>query len=146
MISLSQMRRRGMRRECGGCTACCYVIAVEQLDKPFRCDCPHAADGCALWSGPGGPGGQPDVCASYRCAWAMGFGSEEDRPDKSGVLVDFRVDDVNNTQAVPALYAIGVNEGDERKQTARDAMTRISRDSGWFVHLADSQMRVLEVF
>lgn len=146
-LSLDDLRTRGMRRECGGCTACCYVIEVKELGKGFRKQCRHVVEGhgCGIWGGPGGPGGQPVVCARYRCAWAMGFGAEEDRPDKSGVLIDFRVPSIIDLEATPALYAIGVQEGSEETPEARQAMSNVARDSGHPVNLADKMLNVLEV-
>jgi len=145
-ITLDELKRRGMRRVCGGCVACCYVIEVGELGKPFRTPCPHAipGEGCAIWGGPGGPDGEPKTCKVYRCAWAMGFGEERDRPDRSGVLVDLRVPSMVSTDQ-PRLYAIGIREGDERTPKARQAMTNIAQDTGHAVHLADRMMNVLEV-
>jgi len=132
------MTRRVLTRECGGCTACCYVIKVEQLSKPFRSVCPFVVigQGCGIWGGPGGPGGQPEVCAKYRCAWLSGYGDEEDRPDVSGILVDRR--DLG-------LAAIGVREGYEKTPKARLAMERISRDAGELVTLTDRMLEPVEV-
>lgn len=145
-LTLDDLKRRGMRRVCGGCAACCHVIQVEEIGKGFRSRCPHLVErqGCAIWGGPGGPGGQPQVCATYRCAWAMGFGEPRDRPDKSGVLVDLRIPTLVSMEQ-PALYAIGVREGTEATPKARQAMKNIAQDAGRPVHLADRMMKVLEV-
>lgn len=146
-ITLEELKKTGMRRECGGCTACCYVIQVKQIGKQFRTKCPYSVEGqgCGIWSGPGGPGGQPQVCSTYRCAWAMGFGDQADRPDKTGILVDFRVPSVVDLNTHPAFYAIGLDEGDEDDPRAVQAMKNIARDSGWPVYLADKMMNVREV-
>lgn len=149
-ISAAELKRTGMRRECGGCTACCYVIQVWAVGKPFRTKCPYVVEGqgCGIWSGPGGPGGpggQPQTCSTYRCAWAMGFGEMKDRPDKTGILVDFRVPSTVDLDAQPAFYAIGIDAGDEDDPRAVVAMRNIARDSGWPVHLADQMMNVREV-
>ena len=141
MIPADELRTIGMRRECGGCTACCYVIEVPGLTG-FRSKCQHAVpgQGCRIWSGPGGPGGQPEICSQYRCAWAMGFGDEADRPDKSGLLVDFRVGNLLDvlagaTAESPAFYGIGLVDGMEDLDSFARAKANIERDTGWPVNL-----------
>lgn len=145
--SLDDLRKTGMRRECGGCTTCCFVVAVDELNKPFRSSCPHTIEGvgCGIWNGPGGPGGAPEACGAYRCAWAMGFGDEADRPDQSGVLIDFRVVSMIDVEEPPAFYAIGVRRGWEETPGAKRAMANVAKETGWSVHLADKDLNVLEV-
>jgi Fe-S-cluster containining protein len=31
---------------------------------------------------------RPAACQGYNCAWVLGAGEEEDRPDKSGIMFD----------------------------------------------------------
>jgi hypothetical protein len=75
----------------------------------------------------------------------MGFGKPEDRPDRSGVLVDFRTPSRVDVTQTPAFYAIGVRDGLEHTKRARIAMENISFDAGHPVHLADKMVNVLEV-
>ena len=130
-------------RECGGCTACCYVVEVGELRKPFRSPCPHCVEGegCTVWGGPGGPGGAPIVCGTYACEWMRGHGEEGDRPDRSRVLVDLRL----SKEGKPAYCAIGIEEGDEKKDPGRAALANIARDLGKPIHLTDKDLNVLEV-
>lgn len=143
--SVDDLRKIGMRRQCGGCGACCFVLDVPTVTR-FRTQCRHfvEGEGCGIWGGPGGPGGQPRICAVWRCAWAMGFGEETDRPDKSGILVEFSPR-TSITLEPSAFYAIGVREGSERARKARAAMFHISHDTGFPVHLTDRDRNVLEV-
>lgn len=73
-----------MGRECGGCTVCCYIGGVPELKKPPHHACPHVtAKGCGIY----GQKIRPKTCNTFRCAWLRGIGSEDDRPDKSGVML-----------------------------------------------------------
>lgn len=143
MIPMEELRKRGQVRACDGCTVCCYVLDVPEVKTTFRSLCQHATPGkgCALWQWrPGTPRGQPIACAHYQCLWLTGLGEEEDRPEDSGVLIDLRLKD-----GEVGIYAIGVNEGDENRPEAREAMQRIASQTGHPVHLADKDLNVLEV-
>lgn len=68
-------------RKCGECTACCTIMEVAELSKPQRVACSYASDGCRIYRD------RPHSCRIWFCGWMMGFGRDEDRPDKSGVVV-----------------------------------------------------------
>ena len=73
-------------RTCGDCTACCTVLAVEELRKPMRWACEHVAcDGCRAYEA------RPQACRDFNCLWLRGAisGDESRRPDNLGVLFDF---------------------------------------------------------
>lgn len=71
-------------RECGGCTACCVVMRIDEPDiqKLTSSACRHCVGGgCAIYAA------RPPVCRSFYCAWRTSDIFDEDwRPDKSGVL------------------------------------------------------------
>jgi len=72
-------------RECGGCTACCTVQGIVELDLPEGVACPHeCAAGCAIYAK------RPQSCRDYECIWTKGFGDDEHRPDRLGVVIDER--------------------------------------------------------
>lgn len=85
---------------CGDCTACCTVIAVEEIDKPTFTPCPHLAGGKA-GSGPGdeaqgGCGGgcgiyptRPVSCRTWHCQWALDGTDPAMRPDRLGVMFSY---------------------------------------------------------
>lgn len=53
-------------RACGGCDACCTVMAVRELEKPTWTACRHRpADrpGCSIW------GAHPASCRTFHCLW-----------------------------------------------------------------------------
>jgi hypothetical protein len=71
--------------DCGECTACCDVVAIEELGKPHYARCPHLTTKCEIYEE------RPASCRNYRCAWHMGFlGDRPDwRPDKLGLIFNF---------------------------------------------------------
>ena len=87
-------------QKCGECQACCEVIAVHletplhtPEDKPNYARCPHQCpSGCSIYHQ------RPKECRSYYCLYLIGAlpGGGEMRPDKFGVLIDFRRDDGGN--------------------------------------------------
>ena len=71
-------------RQCDSCTLCCNIAEVQGKDfyKPVGEDCIHQCEGCKIF----GQESRPEVCNTYQCAWLRGFGNDEDRPDKIGLL------------------------------------------------------------
>lgn len=72
-------------RECGTCTACCVVFAINDgpVNKPAGVACPHSAGGgCAIY------GSRPQTCRDFFCEWRR-FGRLDDawRPDRCGVML-----------------------------------------------------------
>jgi hypothetical protein len=86
-------------RECGDCQACCEVLEI----RPFSTDDGHevvAADdapvlakrwercqwqcdkGCTIYQH------RPSPCAAYHCMWRLGWGDDDARPDRLGVLAE----------------------------------------------------------
>lgn len=77
-------------RQCGGCTACCHSLGIEELGKPYYIDCKNqTATGCSLHLKPD----KPASCSKYKCAWLSGEFELEDRPDKSGVFFHAMAED-----------------------------------------------------
>ena len=72
-------------RECKECISCCIVSEVKEdsFFKPAGEKCKHCSKGCQIFD----TNERPKICSSYKCAWLRDFGGEEDRPDKSGVLI-----------------------------------------------------------
>lgn len=69
-------------RECGGCTLCCTLLAVEAIGKDEQTRCDHECEqGCAIYST------RPEPCKAFRCYWHLGILPIELRPDKVGAFV-----------------------------------------------------------
>lgn len=73
-------------RSCGGCTACCSVLANSELvpAKPTYTPCPHQCDkGCSIQES------KPMGCVKFSCLWLHDSGKmfdESERPDLLGVV------------------------------------------------------------
>lgn len=54
-------------RECGSCTLCCKVAAVEEVNKPNGVWCPHCVAGqrCTIYER------RPPSCRSFYCQWML---------------------------------------------------------------------------
>jgi hypothetical protein len=50
--------------------------------------CPHDKNGCTLY----GQEDRPNICSKFQCLWLKGHGDEEDRPDKSGIMLSINDD------------------------------------------------------
>lgn len=70
-----------MSRVCGECSVCCVQWKIPVLNKPARMPCLHLDGDCTIYED------RPQVCATFRCGWLRGMGSEDDRPDKSGKVI-----------------------------------------------------------
>lgn len=82
-------------RTCGGCTACCFTHGVQSNDRTMfkteRTPCVHCEEGvgCKVYNSPE----KPMACDTFWCVWLLGLGGEDDRPDKSGVVVTWNTSD-----------------------------------------------------
>ena len=97
-----EYRRDGKRiaraapgRSCGECSACCTVMGVPDDPKPKAgwengqkepwepcghvCDSPEGR--CGIYAN------RPRTCRGFVCGWLEGLGSEDHRPDLSGVVL-----------------------------------------------------------
>lgn len=80
------------QRQCGGCTMCCKVLAIEELAKPTNVWCPHCSPGrgCKIYER------RPMECRTFSCGWLIdGTIPEEWKPDRSK-LVFFPVHETRN--------------------------------------------------
>lgn len=120
-------------RTCGECVACCVYLPIKSalLTKAARVPCEHLRvppDGmtapyeqnCTVF----GTDSRPAVCEAYFCEWRNGHGLNQDRPDRSGVLIDNRKHIENAVQCI-SMTPEAVNSA-----AGRGAVLRISRDTG----------------
>jgi len=74
-------------RSCGECYTCCVALGIEELKKWPGQSCKHldgskgACTRCSIYHH------RPKACSNYYCAWLVGLGSDELRPDRAGLLV-----------------------------------------------------------
>ena len=71
-------------RQCGNCTLCCKVMAIEELAKPANAWCPHCKPrrGCLIYDD------RPTECRSFSCVWLVNDLLEEHwRPSKSKLVL-----------------------------------------------------------
>jgi len=70
-------------RECGGCTQCCYLVGVPELEKSDSEQCLHCDEGwgCAVYEK------RPQSCQDFNCLWLTEFIPEHLKPDKIKTVV-----------------------------------------------------------
>lgn len=128
--------RRAAGRSCGTCSLCCTLLRVDELSKAAGRDCVHQQrprDG-----GSGGDAGcgiyasRPPICRGYRCLWLQGGLEDDERPDRTGGIVDLesrgtgvmlRIQEVRRGafDASPSLRAIADRYRDEMPVRVSDA-------------------------
>lgn len=71
-------------RPCSECTACCTLMAVTELGKPFYQKCVHVSSaGCGIYET------KPHGCNVFHCLWThIPIFPEAYRPDKYGVMFE----------------------------------------------------------
>lgn len=131
-----------MNRECGECIVCCVYPRIEDpdLQKEAMRHCPNLTLPTPT-SEPGGNGArtvfytgascqncmvyaeQPKMCSDYKCAWLLGHGAEEDRPDKSLLLFDGAHGIKNSIEAKP------LKDGQEATPEGKATIARMSRST-----------------
>jgi len=73
-------------RQCGDCTKCCTVMAVNEIGKPEHQSCQHqCAQGCAIYQT------RPKACRDWSCLWLHGA-TIGLRPDLSHMVVNMSDD------------------------------------------------------
>ncbi len=96
-------------RACGTCTACCEILSIEVpgvLVKPKNAPCPHLdvlGRKCGIYAA------RPQPCRVFDCLWLQGLGEVHERPDRSGVMLDYRTTKFGNVlhawEAWPGSFA-----------------------------------------
>lgn len=79
---------------------------------------------CKLYPTGGDKDTRPDCCDKYKCAWLLGHGEEDDRPDKSLMVFDAVRGIENVVEARP------LSEGIESTPHGRELADRISVSTG----------------
>jgi hypothetical protein len=75
-------------RSCEGCTLCCKLLDVPELNKPRFTWCKHCdvTKGCTIWTAPE----RPSLCGEYFCAWMLNPAlGPEWRPAESKMVISY---------------------------------------------------------
>ena len=94
-------------RECDGCTLCCTVLFVPEINKQRGTTCQHCNEGCVIHDN------RPESCVDFKCAWLQGDLEDEHKPDK----VHFLIEKINNAPVVLVMF--------EKDYTITDEITEI---------------------
>ena len=82
------------KRECGACYLCCELLDINEISAdgvPFEklagtlcrhCSFDNSEGCCSIHAS------RPKSCSNYSCAWIMGFGSDDDNPLQTKVVVN----------------------------------------------------------
>lgn len=109
MATVINLLNEGHRR-CGGCSLCCKLLPVQEIDKPSGQKCKHQSfKGCGIYH----KAGFPNSCALWSCRWLNGSDTEKlHRPDRVHYVIDAMPDVVtindNNTGETIHIEAIQV--------------------------------------
>ncbi len=81
-----------MLRECGSCSECCTILAVQfpNYMKPHdsKCEYVRLEGGCSIYNK------RPEVCRGYQCGWLeLDALPNSCRPDLLGVMFRFEVNE-----------------------------------------------------
>lgn len=98
-------------RTCGTCNACCTWLGIDApgLHKRAGVRCRHLSTNrrencCNIYAR------RPESCVKYRCGWLQGVFDNDLRPDKSGVVVSFYMnEDMGDCELSPQIQAIYEN-------------------------------------
>lgn len=97
-------------RSCDGCTMCCKLPAVPEIDKPANTWCKHCAIGkyCKIYQE------RPQGCKDFMCLWkVMPDFPEELKPDKCKVIWQMTEDGltaVATTEYPKAMETLAMKE------------------------------------
>jgi len=75
---LADLVERTTGRSCSGCTLCCKLSGIPELQKPPLQWCSHCdpRSGCTVYAA------RPQSCREFICAWRAGYGPEAMKPSK----------------------------------------------------------------
>lgn len=80
-------------RQCGGCTLCCKLVPVKEIEKRggVRCQHQRTGRGCAVHNRPG----MPVSCRLWSCLWLSDPATAElSRPDRTHYVIDVMPDTI----------------------------------------------------
>ena len=84
MVGPRELKRiMTVNRACEGCTMCCKLLAVPELQKPMGLGCPHVINGqgCGIYEA------RPRSCRVFDCLWLTTDLPDYWKPDRSKMVV-----------------------------------------------------------
>jgi uncharacterized protein len=127
-----------VHRSCGKCDACCEALGVPELDKAFQTPCQHSQKpGCRIYAN------RPESCRLYECLWLQGAFEPEDRPDKSGIVVDVSAENGILGPAGEVIVAREAFDGAYNKAEAQALMRQMPPTFSVYVVLRDGRRIVI---
>lgn len=116
-------------RSCGHCTACCKPMPILETGKPIGVWCEHCDKGvgCRIYAH------RPTPCREFVCQWLMGIGEENDRPDKTKVILDFVCRENEPPGGILQIWE--VSEGALGKNFVREVTNQVLLDRKWISHI-----------
>jgi hypothetical protein len=128
-LSLELLEQVG--RSCTGCTVCCTILHVREIEKIDGYDCPHqTGTGCGIYSD------RPDSCASYACGWLAGL-VDGARPSVSGLLVSSD----HESAKLGEVIVFEVREGALATEEGWDTVRTIVERTGFAVRISPCCVR-----
>jgi hypothetical protein len=124
------MKKIPVPRQCGGCSECCEVMGVRELEKPPLTKCKNQCDtGCTIYDS------RPATCREWTCSWVRDdeFLSDRDRPNEGGLLFVHRsyVDLLNGTMIdgsiAPLLKCHEVTPGALDRPRSQSVLDRLNK-------------------
>lgn len=91
-----------MVRRCGGCTLCCKLLPVRELDKPANTRCRHQSTGrgCRVYAS----AAMPHSCSLWSCRWLIDEKTADlSRPDRAGYVIDVMLDYIEAQDGVTGV-------------------------------------------
>lgn len=120
-------------RQCDGCTVCCEVLHIQQLEKPSWQLCKHACNGCNIYDN------RPQTCKDFNCLWLAGYlEGEARRPDKLGLMFTASA----STHPKPSVFCFEGRAGAAQENPAKYVLDKITRKVMVFLHLYNSRQVV----
>lgn len=79
---LADLVQRATGRSCMGCTLCCKLSGIPELNKPDGQWCSHCdtRSGCRIYAQ------RPGSCRDFVCLWRAGYGPDEMKPSEVRVM------------------------------------------------------------
>jgi hypothetical protein len=84
-----------MTRQCSGCSLCCKLLPMPELDKAAGTRCHHqrTGKGCAIYAR------RPMSCALWNCRWLINDDTADlRRPDRAHYVIDIMPDFITLTE------------------------------------------------